>query len=145
LTTAAQKTPDDLTVRIVLAFTSQNLPPQALGAIGVKNPVDNLRFIGKALDNSSSDFAPHAAVVMNAFIGEGLLMSGDKENSRASFERALKQSQPDDPGQLAGRKMLDSTIAARMNGGTRPIFENPIFSGCHSCHLAAPDKLLSTR
>ena len=110
--------------------------------IGIKDPVGDLKFIGKALDNFSSDFAPHAAVVMNAFIGEALMMTGDREKARASFEKALQTPQPDDAGQIAGRKRLDSTIAARMNGGEKPIFADPVFSGCHSCHLAAPDKLL---
>jgi hypothetical protein len=104
--------------------------------------VGNLKFIGNVLDGFSSDFAPHARVVMNAFIGEGLMMSGDKEKARVSFETALKVPQPDDPGQAAGRKLLDDAIAARMQGGEKSIFENAVLSGCHSCHLASPEKLL---
>src|SRR5207253_7738351 len=105
----------------------------------------DLKFIGNALDNFSSDFAPHASVVMNAFIGEALMTGGDKEKARASFEKALKVPQPDDEGQLAGRKLLDSTIRARMNGGATSIFADAVFASCHSCHLAAPDKLLTRK
>src|SRR5215510_8727789 len=89
LKTAFQRTPDDLTVRIVLAFTAQGVPAQARAAIGVNDPVGNLKCIGNALDQFSSDVAPHASVVMNAFIGEALLAEGDKEKARAGFERAL--------------------------------------------------------
>ena len=145
LKTAFERTPQDLTVRIVLAFTTQNLPPQARSLIGVTNPVSDLQFIGKALDSFSSDFAPHASVVMNAFIGEGQLMAGEKEKARASFERALKVPEPFDEGQLAGRKRLERTIVARMNGGDQPIFADRLFTGCNSCHLAAPDKLLTAK
>ena len=142
LKTAMQRSPDDLTVRIVTAFVSQNVPPQALAMIGVTDPVADLKFIGGTFDKFSSPFAPHASVVMNAFIGEGLMLRGDKENARASFERALKVPQPADEGKAAGRKLLDDTIQARMNGGEQSIFGSAVFSGCHSCHLAAPEKLL---
>jgi tetratricopeptide (TPR) repeat protein len=142
LKTALQRSPDDLTVRIVTSFVSQNLPPQALAIIGVKDPVADLKFIGGAFDTFSSDFAPHVNVVMNAFIGEALMMKGDKENARASFEKALKVPQPFDDGEIAGRKLLDDTITARMKGGDQSIFNSAAFSGCHSCHLAKPDKLL---
>jgi tetratricopeptide (TPR) repeat protein len=94
LKTAFQRTPDDLTVRIVLAFTTQNLPPQGRAVLGISDPVADLKFIGGALDNFSSDFAPHASVVMNAFIGEALMASGEKEKARASWEKALKAPQP---------------------------------------------------
>jgi tetratricopeptide (TPR) repeat protein len=142
LRTARQQNPDDLTVRIVTAFVSQSVPPQALAMIGVTDPVADLKFIGGAFDNFSSDFAPHVSVVINAFIGEGSMLRGDKENARASFERALKVPQPFDDGELAGRKLLDDTITARMKGGAQSIFGSAVFSGCHSCHLANPDKLL---
>jgi tetratricopeptide (TPR) repeat protein len=145
LKTAFQRTPDDLTVRIVLAFTSQNIPPQARSVIGVTDPVGDLKFIGNVFDSFSSDFAPHASVVMNAFIGEAQMMAGEKEKARASFEKALKVAEPDDEGQLAGRKRLESTITTRMNGGEKPIFADPLFAGCHSCHLSAPDKLLTSK
>jgi hypothetical protein len=132
-----------VTVRIVIGFATLNMPPEARGFIGANDPVANLKVIGGAFASFSSDFAPHANVVMNAFIGEGLLAAGKKEEARASFERALKVPQPYDEGQLAGRKRLDAVIVSRMNGGEKPIVADPIFSGCHSCHLAAPDKLLS--
>jgi tetratricopeptide (TPR) repeat protein len=140
--TAIQRSPDDLTVRIVTAFMSQNLPPQALAMIGVKDPMADLKFVSGVFDTFSSDFAPHASVVMNAFIGEGLMQRGDKENARASFEKALKVPQPFDEGEIAGRKLLDDTIKARMKGGEQSIFGSAAFGGCHSCHLAAPEKLL---
>jgi tetratricopeptide (TPR) repeat protein len=139
---ASQGAPTDLTVRIVTAFVSSNLPPQAQQLIGMTDPVGNLNFIGGAFEEFSSDFAPHASVVMNAFIGEALLASGEKEKARESFQKALKVAQPDQAGQVAGRKVLDGVIAARMNGGDKPIFQDPVFSGCHSCHLSAPEKLL---
>lgn len=145
LKTAFQRTPNDLTVRIVLAFTTQNIPPQGRAVIGVTDPVGDLKFIGNVLDSFSSDFAPHASVVMNAFIGETQLMAGDRDKARASFEKALKVPEPYDVGQLAGRKRLEGTITARMNGGDKPIFADPLFTGCHSCHLSAPDKLLTTK
>lgn len=143
LKTAFERRPDDLTVRIVMAFTSQNLPPQARAMIGVTDPVGDLKFIGQTLDGFSSDFAPHASVVMNAFIGEALMKSGDKEKAYASFQTALKTPQPFDEGEQAGRKLIDDSIKARMNGGEKSIFDNSLFTGCHSCHLSAPDKLLS--
>jgi hypothetical protein len=145
LKTASERAPDDLTVRIVLAFVTQVVPPEARSFLGASNPVENLQFIGKTFDNFSSDFAPHAGVVMNAFIGEGLLAAGRREEARASFEKALKEPEPFDAGQLAGRKLLNSVIEARMKGGENPIFSNPVFSGCNSCHLAAPDKLLNVK
>jgi tetratricopeptide (TPR) repeat protein len=99
--TALQRTPDDLTVRIVLAFAALEMPPQARTTMGVTNLLGDLRFIGKALEAMSSDFAPHASVVMNAYIGEGLMIIGDKEQARASFEQALKVPQPMDDGERA--------------------------------------------
>src|SRR5207248_2250998 len=127
LKTALQRSPDDLTVRIVTSFVSQNLPPQALAIIGVKDPVADLKFIGGAFERFSSDFAPHVNVVMNAFIGESLMMKGDKENARASFEKALKVPQPFDDGSIAGRKLLDETITARMKDGDQSIFNSAVF------------------
>jgi tetratricopeptide (TPR) repeat protein len=145
LKTALEQTPDDLTVRIVVSFVTQSVPPEARGFIGVKDPVGDLKFIGNVLGSFDSDFAPHAGVVMNAFIGESLLAAGDKENARASFEKALAVPQPHDSGSLAGRKLLDKTITERMNGGGNSIFADRLFGGCHSCHLAAPDKLLGRK
>jgi len=143
LRTAMQQAPNDLSVRIVTGFVSFNLPPEALPLIGNPDTLGNLKAIGGVLDSFSSDFAPHASVVMNAFIGESLMTTGDKERARERFAQALKVPKPDDPGQRAGRELLDKTISARMNGGERPIFAESVFGGCHSCHLAAPEKLLS--
>jgi len=143
LRTAMQKAPDDIGVRIVAGFVSFNLPPEALPLIGNPDTLGNLRTIGIVLNSFSSDFAPHAGVVMNAFIGESLMMSGEKEKARERFAQALNVPKPDDPGQRAGRELLNRAISARMNGGERPIFAESVFGGCHSCHLAAPEKLLS--
>jgi tetratricopeptide (TPR) repeat protein len=142
LKTAYQRDPNDLTVRIVLGIASFNLPPQARGMIGVNDPVGNLQFIGDRFAAFDSDFAPHASVVMNAFIGEALMMAGEKDKARVSFERALNVPQPYDPGALAGRELLDTRLKARLNGGEKSLFEESAFSGCHSCHLSAPEKLL---
>jgi len=141
--TAFEKTPNDITVRIVLGFVAFNLPAEARPFIGMKDPVQNLTLVGNAFSGLSSDFAPHANVVMNAFIGEAALMSGNKEAARASFKKALSEPQPLEEGQMAGRKRLESTIVARMNGGEKPVFADALFSGCNSCHLSAPDKLLN--
>jgi tetratricopeptide (TPR) repeat protein len=140
--TALQRNPNDIGVRIIIGMMTASLPPQFHAALGLGNPVENLKLIGGKLDNLNSDFAPHAAVVMNAVIGEALMSAGQKEKARVSFEKALKVPQPYDDGQIAGRKVLDGIIAARMNGGEKPIFAERVFSGCHSCHLSAPDKLL---
>jgi tetratricopeptide (TPR) repeat protein len=106
LKTASERTPDDITVRLVVAFVTRSVPPEGHAFLGVTNPVGNLQFIGKVFDSYSSDFAPHVSVVMNAFIGEGLLANGQREEARASFEKALKEPEPFDSGQLAGRKRL---------------------------------------
>jgi hypothetical protein len=143
LKTAGEKAPKDITVLIVKSVTAQNLPPQALPFIGSTDGLADLQFIGGVFDSFSSEFAPHASVVMNAFIGEGYMTQGKKEQARASFERALKVVKPDDPGQLAGRELLDRVITSRMSGGEKPVFANSAFSGCHSCHLSAPEKLLA--
>jgi tetratricopeptide (TPR) repeat protein len=142
LRTAMQAAPNDLGVRIVTGFVSFNLPPEALPLIGNPDTLGNLKTIGGVLDSFSSDFAPHSSVVMNAFIGESLMNSGDKEKARERFAQALSVPKPDDPGQRAGRELLDRMISARANGGERPIFAESMFGGCHSCHLAAPEKLL---
>ena len=142
LKTASQNTPDDITVRILQAVVSQQVPRQALPLIGLDDPVKNVQVVGAAFDSFSSEFAPHASVVMNAFIGEALLQQGEKDKARASFETALKAPQPVEEGAIAARKVLDDAIRSRMGGDGKTIFEHPAFSGCHSCHLAQPDKLL---
>jgi hypothetical protein len=142
LRTAFQREPNDVTVRIILGITAFNVPQEGRPALGLEDPVGNLKFIGDRFDSLDSDFAPHAAVVMNAFIGEAQIMAGDQGKGHASLEKALKVPQPVDEGQLAGRKLLDDVIKARINGSNKPVFTNAVFSGCHSCHLSAPEKLL---
>ena len=143
LKTAMEREPNDLGVRIVTGFVSMSVPTEVLPMIGNPDMLGNLKTIGNVLDSFSSDFAPHASVVMNGFIGEAYMKRGDQEKAAESFARALKVPKPEDPGQRAGRDLLDVAITARMNGGEKPIFAQPLFSGCHSCHLAAPDKLLN--
>jgi tetratricopeptide (TPR) repeat protein len=142
LKTASQKTPDDITVRILQAVVSQQVPPQALPMIGLNDPVKNVQIIAGVFDSFSSEFAPHASVVMNAFIAETLLQEGERDKARASFETALKMPQPVDDGAIAARKVLDDAIRLRMGGNGKRILENPAFNGCHSCHLTQPDNLL---
>ncbi len=140
---AVAQSPNNIGSRIILAFTARNFPPQGLAAMGNYNPDDDLQFVAKFLTPLNSDFAPHAGVVMNAFVAEAYKAKGDEEKARSSFQTALNIEKPADPGQLAGREMLDKVINARMKGGDKPIFDEPIFGGCHSCHLGAPEKLLS--
>jgi tetratricopeptide (TPR) repeat protein len=142
LKTASQKTPDDITVRILQAVVSQQVPPQALPMIGLSDPVKNVQVVGGVFNTFSSEFAPHASVIMNVFIAEAFAQHGDKEKARASFEAALKTPQPVEDGAIAARKVLDDAIRSRISGNGKSLFENPAFSGCHSCHLAQPDKLL---
>ena len=141
LKTASEKTPDDITVRILQAVVSQQVPRQALPFIGLNDPVKNVQIVGAVFDSFSSEFAPHASVVMNAFIGETLMQQGERDKARASFETALKLPQPVEEGAIAARKVLDDAIRLRMGGDGKSIFEHPAFNGCHSCHLAQPDKL----
>jgi tetratricopeptide (TPR) repeat protein len=143
LKTASQKTPDDITVRILQAVVSQQVPPQALPMIGLNDPVKNVQFVSGVFDSFSSEVAPHASVIMNVFVAEALMQQGEKEKARSRFEAALKVPQPVDDGAIAARKVLDDAIRLRMGGDGKSTFENPAFSGCHSCHLAQPDKLLA--
>src|SRR5262249_5296492 len=53
LKTAFQRTPDDITVRIVMAVVSQTVPPEARSFLGGDEPVTNTRFIGKVFDRLS--------------------------------------------------------------------------------------------
>jgi len=140
--TAIERSPNDVTSRIVLSSTARNFPPQALAAMGNYDPSGDLQFVSNIFDRLHSDFAPHASVVMNAFVGEGYKMKGDEEKARASFQTALGVGMPNDAGARSGRELLNTAITERMNGGEKPLFANPLFSGCHSCHLAAADKLL---
>jgi tetratricopeptide (TPR) repeat protein len=140
---AIEQSPNDITSRIVMSFTARNFPPQALAAIGNYDPIGDLQFVSNAFDSSSYDFAPHADVVMKAVVGETYKLKGDNQKARKSFEAALKVSRPSDAGQRSGRELLDAKITARMKGGEKSLFSDPLFAGCHSCHLSAPEKLLS--
>lgn len=142
---AAERTPNDITVRIVRGFTVANVPAEARPFLGVTDPVSDLQFVQQVFQQFESDFAPHASVVMDGFLGDALLMTGEKEKAREAFERALKIPQPLDEGTLAARKYLDNVIRTRMNGGDKPVSADAIFSGYHACHLATPDTLLGVK
>jgi tetratricopeptide (TPR) repeat protein len=137
---AIAKDPDNINNRIVLPFTARNFPPQALQAMGNYNPLTDLEFVSQAFDGNAPYYAPHADVVMKAFVGEAYLQEGRKDKARAKFEAALAVPKPDDPGAARGRELLNAAITARMKGGSTPIGAG-IFSGCHSCHLSKADKL----
>ena len=139
---AIEQLPNDVTSRIVLSATSRNFPPQALAAMGNYDPTGDTQFVANVFDTFHSDFAPHASVVMNAIAGEDYKQRGDAEKARASFQKALDAPMPTGSGARVGRELLNKVIAARLNGGDKPVFADPAFSGCHSCHLTAPDKLL---
>lgn len=138
--TAIQKDPGNINNHIVLPFTARNFPPQAIAAMGNYDPTADLEFVSNAFDGNLFFYAPHADVVMKAFVGEAYLKKGEKEKAAAKFQAALAVAKPADPGERKGREMLDTLISARMNGGAAPIGSG-IFSGCHSCHVSAPEKL----
>jgi len=140
--TAIERSPNDITSRIVLSTTARNFPPQALAAMGNYDPSGDVQFVANVFDRIHSDFAPHASVVMNAFAGEGYKLKGDDEKARSSFQTALSVPMPNDAGARSGRELLNKAISARMNGGEKPLLADAAFSGCHSCHLTAPEKLL---
>ena len=142
MNTAIERAPNDITARLVRAFTAGNFPPQALAAMGNYDPIGDLQFVERAFDHFSSDFAPHADTVMKAYVGEAYKRKGDNEKALASFQAALNAAKPDDPGQLSGREVLDKMIAARMNGGEKALTSDPLFTSCHACHLSAPGKIL---
>jgi tetratricopeptide (TPR) repeat protein len=130
---AGERAPNDLTVRIVRSFTAFNLPPEALPFIGNADTLGDLQFIGRAFDSFSSDFAPHASVVMNAFIGEAYLTKGDKEKARASFESALKVESR--RFRAACRRQLGQSDCARMKGGGKPYLCRTNIFRCAIRHL----------
>lgn len=141
---AIELAPKNINNRIVLAFTARNFPPQALAAMGNYDPLPDLEFVSNAFEGDSFFYAPHADTVMKAFVGETYKSKGDSEKAKAKFEAALAVPKPKDPGERAGRELIDAAIKARMNGGEKTLFSG-VFSGCHSCHLNAPDKLAATR
>jgi len=138
---AIEKDPGNINNRIVLSFTSRNFPPQALAAMGNYDSLKDLEFVRDAFKGNAFYYAPHAEVVMNAFVGDAYKNRADEANARKNFEAALAVPKPADPGERKGRDLLDTAIRTRMNGGDQPL-GNGAFSGCHSCHLSAPDKLL---
>ncbi len=139
---AVEKAPNDITSRIVIAFTARNFPSIALQAMGNYDPTGDLEFVAGIFEHLSSDFAPHAGTVMKAFVGEAYRSKGDAEKARANFQAALNAEQPLDAGHLAGRAILDKMVVARMNGGDKSLASDPLFSSCHACHLGAADKLI---
>jgi hypothetical protein len=139
--TAIDKDPQNINNRIVMPFTARNFPPQALAAMGNYDGLKDLEFVRDAFNGQTYYYAPHADVVMKAFVGEAYKAKGDEAKAKANFEAALAVPKPAKPGELAGREVLDKAIRARMNGGDKPIGSG-VFSGCHSCHLNAPDKIL---
>lgn len=141
MTAAIKQNPNNVNNRIVLPFTARNFPPEALAAMGNYHPLDDLKFVRDAFTGGEFYYAPHAIVVMNAFVGEAYLSKGDLESARNSFNTALSQPQPGSAGVRAGRALLDESIRARMNGGSRALGDGGIFSGCHSCHVSKPELL----
>jgi len=139
--TAVEKDPANINNRIVIAFTSQNFPPQALAAMGNYDSLKDLEFVRDAFDGKKFYYAPHADVVMKAIVGEAYKKRGDEAKARANFEAALAVPKPEKENERAGRDVLDKAIRSRMSGGTEPLAAS-VFGGCHSCHLNAPDKLL---
>jgi tetratricopeptide (TPR) repeat protein len=138
---AIEKDPQNINNRIVLPFTARNFPPQALAAMGNYDALKDLEFVRDAFNGQTFYYAPHADVVMKALVGEAYKARGDAAKAKANFEAALAVPKPAKAGERAGRDVLDNVIRARMNGGDKPI-GNGVFSGCHSCHLNAPDKIL---
>jgi len=138
---AIEKDPRNINNRIVLPFTARSFPPQALAAMGNYDSLKDLEFVRDAFNGQAFYYAPHADVVMKAFVGDAYKQRGDEAKAKANFEAALSVPKPAKPGELAGRAVLDTAIRARMNGGDKPIGSG-VFSGCHSCHLNAPDKIL---
>jgi tetratricopeptide (TPR) repeat protein len=139
--TAIEKDPQNINNRIVLPFTARNFPPQALAAMGNYDSLKDLEFVRDAFNGQTFYYAPHADVVMKAFVGDAYKQRGDDAKAQANFEAALAVPKPANPGERAGRDLLDNAIRARMNGDDKPLGSG-VFSGCHSCHLNAPDKIL---
>ena len=137
---ALAKDPNDINNRIVIAFTARNFPPQALAAMGNYDSLKDLEFVRDAFNGQWFDYAPHADVVMHAFVGEAYKARGDEANARKNYQAALDAQQPTDGGEKKGRAVLDQMIRTRLNGGDKPL-GGQVFGGCHSCHLNAPEKL----
>jgi cytochrome c2 len=109
--------------------------------MGNYDALKDLEFVRDAFNGQTFYYAPHADVVMKALVGEAYKTRGDEVKAKANFEAALAVPKPAKAGERAGRDVLDNLIRTRLNGGDTPIGSG-VFSGCHSCHLNAPDKLL---
>lgn len=140
--TAIESAPENINNRIVMAFTVQAFPPEALAAIGNYNALADLEMVSSRFAGLSFPRAPHADVVMKAFVAEAYKRRGDHDKAKALFEAALAVPAPDDSGKRAGREVLTAEITKRMNGGENSLSTNRIFTSCHSCHLRYPGKLL---
>ena len=53
--------------------------------MGNYSPLKDLQFVSTAFSGRVSSYAPHADVVMKAFLGENFKLKGDEEKARASF------------------------------------------------------------
>ncbi len=140
--TAIESEPENINNRIVMAFTAQNFPPEALAAIGNYNALADLEMVSSRFAGLSFPRAPHADVVMKAFVAEAYQRQGDHEKAKTLFEAALAVPVPADSGKRSGREVLAAEITKRMNGGENSLFTNRIFTSCQSCHLRYPEKLL---
>jgi hypothetical protein len=138
--TAIAKDPNNINNHIVLPFTARSFPPQAIAAMGNYDPIADLEFVSNVFDGAEFSYAPHADVVMKAFVGEAYLSKGDREKAKTKFQAALAVEKPSDPGAIKGRQLLDSAITARLNGDATPL-GGGVFSGCHSCHVTMPEKI----
>ncbi len=138
---AIEKDPKNINNRIVLALTSTNFPPQALAAMGNYDNLQDLEFVRDAFNGQNFYYAPHADVMMKAFVGEAYRRKGDLAKARENYSAALAVAQPTKAGDKAGREIIDAAIRLSMNGGEKPLASGAL-SGCHSCHLNAPEKLL---
>jgi tetratricopeptide (TPR) repeat protein len=139
--TAVEKAPKNINNRIVIALTSENFPPQALAAMGNYDNLKDLEIVRDAFNGQTFYYAPHADVVMKAMVGDAYRKKGDMSKARENFEAALTVPKPAKAGDKAGREIIDAAIRGRMNGGEKALLSGPL-SGCHSCHLNAPEKLL---
>jgi hypothetical protein len=138
---AIEMTPNDINNHIVMPFVSLNFPPEALKAMGNYDPVQDLQFVSNVFNGNKFHYAPHADTVMKAIIGDVYAERGETEKARAQFESALKVAQPEEPGAINGRKVLNGLITERMNGG-KVSLRASVVGTCHACHLTAPEKLV---
>jgi len=141
MNTAVERAPREINNRIVRAFTSRNFPSQALAAMGNYDALSDLELVRDVFNDNTFSRAPHADVVMKAFVGDAYKSRGDDAKAKANFAAALAVPRSGGQGTRAGRDLLDAAIQARMDGGDKPLGSGA-FAGCHSCHWNAPDKIL---